>query len=152
MNIENKIKEILKRDFDIKNVSGSKKLAKDLKIDALDMAELVLALEKELNISLPDSIVKNYDFGRPEMTFADLVRQVEQCVVTNKAKESGGLMPVAGLYAIFANKPYCCITGKPCNQLTVGAVKQNVNRKYNLCHRRGCIIERNFQRLAQKTK
>ena len=151
MNIENKIKEILERDFDIKNVSGSKKLAKDLTMDALDMAELIYILEKELNISLPDSIAKNYDLGS-EMMVADLVRQVEQCVVTKKAQESRGQMPVAGLYAIFANKPYCCITGKPCNQLTVGAVKQNVNRKYNLCHRRGCIIERNFQRLAQKTK
>ena len=151
MNIENKIKEILERDFDIKNVSSKEKLAKNLTMDALDMAELIYILEKELNISLPDSIAKNYDLGS-EMTVADLVRQVEQCVVTKKAQESGGLMPVAGLYAIFANKPYCCITGKPCNQLTVGAVKQNVNRKYNLCHRRGCIIERNFQRLAQKTK
>lgn len=151
MNIENKIKEILERDFDIKNVSGSKKLAKDLTMDVLDMAELIYILEKELNISLPDSIAKNYDLGS-EMTVADLVRRAEQCVVTKKAQESRGLMPVAGLYAIFANKPYCCITGKPCNQLTVGAVKQNVNRKYNLCHRRGCIIESNFQRLAQKTK
>ena len=151
MNIENKIKEILERDFDIKNVSSKEKLAKDLTMDALDMAELIYILEKELNISLPDSIAKNYDLGS-EMMVADLVRQVEQCVVTKKAQESRGLMPVAGLYAIFANKPYCCITGKPCNQLTVGAVKQNVNRKYNLCHRRGCIIEINFQRLAQKTK
>ena len=59
MNIENKIKEILERDFDIKNVSSKEKLAKDLTMDALDMAELIYILEKELNISLPDSIAKN---------------------------------------------------------------------------------------------
>lgn len=151
MSTENTIKQILKRDFDINQVKGNMSLASDLKLDELDIVDLAFTLENSLGISLPDEFIKNYN-ATSAMTFADLVRKVESCVITKQAKESHGLMPVAGLYGIFANKPYCCITGKPCNQLTTDAVKQNVNRKYNLCHRRGCIIERNFQRLAQKTK
>jgi acyl carrier protein len=53
---EDKVKEIIAKELevDIKQVSGDAKFIEDLGADSLDIVELVMALEEEFGIDIPD--------------------------------------------------------------------------------------------------
>jgi acyl carrier protein len=53
---EDKVKEIIAKELevDIKQVSGEAKFIEDLGADSLDIVELVMALEEEFGIDIPD--------------------------------------------------------------------------------------------------
>ena len=145
-----KVKEILKSKFGLMRVEDDMLLDWDLALDELDFVELAMALEKEFRIHLPadfDACLK------VEMRVADLVRIVEEHLpiprIETKAQQS--LNPIAGLYTMRNGVPMCCITGDKCKKLTKDEVKNN-GALHNLCSHRACVIESNFQRLAQKVK
>ena len=118
----------------------------DLALDELDFVELVMALEKEFRIHLPS----DFDaYLKVEMRVADLVRVVEEHMPIHKVetKIQQPLNPIVGLYTVRDGAPMCCITGEKCKKLSKNEVKQNTGL-HNLCQKRSCVIESNFQRLA----
>lgn len=144
MNVADKIKKILERDYCITNVQDDAVLTKDLGFDELDMIEFIITIEKEFNITLPEETVKFYN-----ITFATLVDKVRVC--SDAVKKKDGLRPVAGFYAVSKKQPVCCITGKKCKTISQQEVASNSER-FNLCRRNNCLIEYNVRRLTQKTK
>ncbi len=148
--IAKKVKEILKSKLGLMRVEDDMVLDWDLGLDELDFVELVMALEKEFHIHLP----ADFDaWLKVEMRVADLVRVVEEHLPVRgmETKVQQTLNPIAGLYTMRNGVPMCCITGDKCKKLTKNDVKNN-DALHNLCSRRACIIESNFQRLAQKVK
>ena len=59
----NKVKDIICKNFnnvDPKTVTPESELAKDLGINSLQLADLILALEEEFNIEISDKAVKKF--------------------------------------------------------------------------------------------
>ncbi len=56
-----KVREIIQRDLHIDGASITRetRLKEDLNIDSLDAAQLIFAIEEELNIELPDDVIAN---------------------------------------------------------------------------------------------
>lgn len=56
MSIENKVKEIIAEQLnvDINEVEASKSFINDLGADSLDIVELVMAMEEEFDLEIPD--------------------------------------------------------------------------------------------------
>ncbi len=46
-------------DMDVSEITKDTRLKEDLKIDSLDAAQLIFAIEEELNIELPDDVIAN---------------------------------------------------------------------------------------------
>lgn len=153
--IAKKVKEILKSKFGLMRVEDDMLLDLDLALDELDLVELVIALEKEFRIKLPEDL--DAQLRVMEMKVADLVRVVEEHMPIHRVetKTQQPLNPIVGLYTVRDGAPMCCITGEKCKKLSKNEVKQNTGLR-NLCQKRSCVIESNFQRLAaqlfQKTK
>ena len=57
-----KVKSIIVSNFEVKakDVTLEAELAKDLSINSLELADLVLALEEEFNIEISDKAVKKF--------------------------------------------------------------------------------------------
>lgn len=55
-----KVKEIICKNFDVKekNVKLTSELSKDLGINSLQLADLILALEEEFDIEIEDKAIK----------------------------------------------------------------------------------------------
>ena len=58
------------------NVTDAMLLKANLKLDELDVYELIHAVEYQFNISLPDSIAKDYVKGL-DCTAAELIQKIE---------------------------------------------------------------------------
>ena len=81
MTIADKIKSFLKNNLECQNVTDVMLLKANLKLDELDVYELIHAVECQFNISLPDSIAKDYAKGM-DCTVAELIQKIEK--VANK--------------------------------------------------------------------
>lgn len=77
MTIADKIKSFLKNDLECQNVTDAMLLKANLKLDELDVYELIHAVECQFNISLPDSIAKDYAKGI-DYTVAELIQKIEK--------------------------------------------------------------------------
>ncbi|WDV45511.1 acyl carrier protein [Clostridiaceae bacterium M8S5] len=49
-----KVKEILMNELDVEEVKLESKIQEDLEADSLDMVEVVMAIEDEFDIEIPD--------------------------------------------------------------------------------------------------
>lgn len=57
-----KVKKIVEFQLDITDLSvitRETRLREDLKVDSLDAAEIILAIEEELNVEIPDELMLN---------------------------------------------------------------------------------------------
>lgn len=57
-----KVKKIVEFQLDITDttlISRKTRLREDLKVDSLDAAEIILAIEDELNVEIPDELMLN---------------------------------------------------------------------------------------------
>ena len=71
-----KVKEILcdQLDVDAKDVTMEASITEDLGADSLDLVDLVMSLEDEFDIEVPDEEVESIK------TVGDIVRYIEQSV------------------------------------------------------------------------
>lgn len=76
MTIADKVKSFLKNDLECQNIADNMLLKADLKLDELDVYELIHAVECQFKISLPDSIGKDYAKG-VDCTVAELIQKIE---------------------------------------------------------------------------
>lgn len=56
------VKKIVEYQLDITDgnlITRETKLREDLKVDSLDAAEIILAIEEELNVEIPDELMMN---------------------------------------------------------------------------------------------
>lgn len=77
-----KVRDAIATQLEIKDdnkITPATKLTEDLNIDSLDTIELVMALEQELNIEIPDEDAEKL------LTVQDVVDYLEK-VLPNKAK------------------------------------------------------------------
>lgn len=57
-----KVKKIVEYQLDLKDASiitRETRLREDLKVDSLDAAEIILAIEDQLNVEIPDELMMN---------------------------------------------------------------------------------------------
>jgi acyl carrier protein len=56
MSVENKVKEIIAEQLNVElsELDGSKSFINDLGADSLDIVELVMAMEEEFDVEIPD--------------------------------------------------------------------------------------------------
>jgi len=57
-----KVKAIVEYQLDIKDgklITRETRLREDLKVDSLDAAEIILAIEDKLNVEIPDELMMN---------------------------------------------------------------------------------------------
>jgi len=57
-----KVKKIVEYQLDLKDTSiitRETRLREDLKVDSLDAAEIILAIEDQLNVEIPDELMMN---------------------------------------------------------------------------------------------
>lgn len=68
-----KIKEIIAEQLSVEedSISMNTNLMKDLEADSLDAVEIIMAIEEEFDIEIPDEEAENFQ------TVADLVNYVE---------------------------------------------------------------------------
>ena len=68
-----KVREILMEQLDVEEdaVTMEANIVDDLKADSLDLVDLLMALEDEFDVEVPDEVVENIK------TVRDLVRYVE---------------------------------------------------------------------------
>jgi acyl carrier protein len=71
-----KVKSIIVSNFEVKakDVTAEAELAKDLSINSLELADLVLALEEEFDIEISDKAVKKF------ITVKDVVTYLEAAI------------------------------------------------------------------------
>ena len=71
-----KVKEILcdQLDVDAKDVTMEASITEDLGADSLDIVDLVMSLEEDIDIEVPDEEVESIK------TVGDIVRYIEQSV------------------------------------------------------------------------
>ena len=72
--VEKKVKEILSKQLNVEvgKISGETNIATDLGADSLDLVEILMSLEDEFSISIPDEAI-------PEIkTVSDLVNYIEK--------------------------------------------------------------------------
>lgn len=77
MTIADKVKSFLKNDLECQIIADNMLLKADLKLDVLDVYELIHAIECQFKISLPDSIGKDFAKGL-DCTVAELTQKIEQ--------------------------------------------------------------------------
>lgn len=76
MTIADKVKSFLKNNLGCQIIADNMLLKANLKLDELDIYELIHAIEYQFKISLPDSIGKDYAKG-VDCTVAELIRKIE---------------------------------------------------------------------------
>lgn len=57
-----KVKAIVEYQLDLKDttlINRETRLREDLKVDSLDAAEIILAIEEKLNVEIPDELMMN---------------------------------------------------------------------------------------------
>lgn len=61
MNIADKVKEIISKQLNksIEELSDDKEIVKDLGADSLDVVEMVMNIEEECGVSIPDDVLAN---------------------------------------------------------------------------------------------
>ena len=71
--VENKVKEILAKQlrFDVNKISADTNITTDLGADSLDLVEVLMSLEEEFKISIPDEAIPGI------VTVGDLVKYIE---------------------------------------------------------------------------
>lgn len=71
-----RVREIIAEqlDVDIEEISPDTSLTKDLEADSLDAVEIIMALEDEYDIEIPDEVAEEFK------TVADIVKCVEDYV------------------------------------------------------------------------
>ena len=75
MSVEEKVKEILKCDLSIKDeILYSDSLSADLDLDSLEIIELVMALEDDFKVSIPDEDCEAW------VTVGDVIEYMENLV------------------------------------------------------------------------
>ena len=70
---EKKVKEILSKQLnvDVSKISGETNIGTDLGADSLDLVEILMSLEDEFSVSIPDEMI-------PEIkTVNDLVKYID---------------------------------------------------------------------------
>jgi acyl carrier protein len=69
-----KVKEIIARqlDVDVENIQMESKLVDDLKADSLDVVELIMDLEQEFDLEIPDEALPKIN------TVGDIVSYIEE--------------------------------------------------------------------------
>lgn len=71
---EQKVIEILANQLriDKNKITGSTNIATDLGADSLDLVEILMSLEDEFNVSIPDEAIPNI------VTVSDLVKYIDE--------------------------------------------------------------------------
>ena len=61
MNIADKVKEIISKQLNksIEELTDDKEIVKDLGADSLDVVEMVMNIEEECGVSIPDDVLAN---------------------------------------------------------------------------------------------
>jgi acyl carrier protein len=56
-----KVKKIVEYQLNLKNqeITRETRLREDLKVDSLDAAEIILAIEEQLDVEIPDDLMMN---------------------------------------------------------------------------------------------
>ncbi len=70
-----KVKAVVEYQLDIKDTSiitRETRLREDLKVDSLDAAEIILAIEDKLNVEIPDELMMN------AKTIGEIITYLEQ--------------------------------------------------------------------------
>ena len=72
--VENKVKEILAKQLrlDAAKITSETNITTDLGADSLDLVEILMSLEEEFKISIPDDAIPGI------VTVGDLVKYIEQ--------------------------------------------------------------------------
>ncbi len=72
--VENKVKEILAKQLrlDAAKITSETNITTDLGADSLDLVEILMSLEEEFKISIPDEAIPGI------VTVGDLVKYIEQ--------------------------------------------------------------------------
>jgi len=75
-----KVKEMLANQLNIEvnKINENSKIIEDLGADSLDMIEMLMALEEEFNISVPDDQAENLK------TVGDIANFIDETLKTNK--------------------------------------------------------------------
>lgn len=69
-----KVKAIVEYQLDIKDsdlIKRETRLREDLKVDSLDAAEIILAIEDQLNVEIPDELMMNAKTVGEIMTYLE---------------------------------------------------------------------------------
>lgn len=69
-----KVKKIVEFQLDIKDtnlITRETRLREDLKVDSLDAAEIILAIEEQLNVEIPDELMMNAKTVGEIMTYLE---------------------------------------------------------------------------------
>ena len=85
MTIADKVKSFLKNDLGCQIIADNMLLKADLKLDVLDVFDLIHSIECQFKISLPDSIGKDFAKGL-DCTVAELIQKIEQVANKHVAK------------------------------------------------------------------
>ena len=85
MTIAGEVKHFLKHNLGCQNVTDNMLLKANLKLDDLDVCELIHAIECQFGIFLPDSIGKDFAKGL-DFTVAELIQKIENGATKNLAK------------------------------------------------------------------
>ncbi len=70
-----KVKAVVEYQLDIKDttiITRETRLREDLKVDSLDAAEIILAIEDKLNVEIPDELMMN------AKTIGEIITYLEQ--------------------------------------------------------------------------
>lgn len=61
MNIADKVKEIIAKQLNksVDELTNEKEIVKDLGADSLDVVEMVMNIEEECDVSIPDDVLAN---------------------------------------------------------------------------------------------
>ena len=104
MTIADKIKSFLKNNLECQNVTDNMLLKANLKLDELDVYELIHAVECQFKISLPDSIAKDYAKG-VDCTVSELIQKIENGAKKNVNGQAQKTMPaIKSLYQRFVGR------------------------------------------------
>ena len=74
-NMFEKVKAIVEYQLDLKDttiINRETRLREDLKVDSLDAAEIILAIEDKLNVEIPDELMMN------AKTIGEIITYLEQ--------------------------------------------------------------------------
>lgn len=74
MAVVDKVKELISKQLNkpVEEISDDKEIVKDLGADSLDVVEMLMSLEEEFNISVPEEDAVNIK------TVGDIVKLIEQ--------------------------------------------------------------------------
>ena len=104
MTVAEEVKYFLKHNLGCQNVTDNMLLKADLKLDELDVYELIHTIEYQFGIFLPDSIGRDFAKGL-DFTVAELIQKIENGAKKNVNGQAQKTMPaIKSLYQRFVGR------------------------------------------------